>query len=172
MVENTQKKQIPFISGLALVIAIAGVGLGAWPFLFPPEIQTTDENVITGMWSANGQEEFAVPVSSLTYIPNLLIDYTIAEGQNSYYHFDCVVEFTAPGLLQFVLWINDESYPQGFTSLKYPDLGGENVTLPVSFFYTLYEFTAGTHNVTVSVYSDSTATTLHFSRLLVQTFVE
>lgn len=172
MLKLAENKHLGIIAYLALILAITGVGIGLIPVILPSTAAPQEENIITGMWSSVGTSGFAVPQGMVVYIPNLLIDYTIAEGENSYFHFDAVLEFETPGLVQFVFLINDLSYPQSYTNVEYPSIGGSNVTVPVSFFYTLYAFTAGSHNVTVTVFSDSVATTVWFSRLLVQTFIE
>lgn len=157
------------ISFIALILAIAGIGIGVIPYILPKS-SPQESKVITGMWSAIVDTDFQVPLSSLTFIPNLTIDYKIAEGENSYFVYNGLIEFETPGFVQFVFWISGDTYPEGFTTFDIPNLGS-NVTLPVSLFYTLYSFSGGSHNVTVSVYSDSAAT-LFASKLLIQTFIE
>lgn len=166
MVEN---KHFGIISIIALILAIAGLGIGVVPYVLPKS-SPPEGKVITGMWSAIVENDFQIPLSSLTFIPNLVIDYNIAEGENSYFVYNGLIEFETPGFVQFVFWISGNTYPEGFTTIEIPNLGN-NVTLPVSLFYTLYSFSGGNHNVTVSVYSDSAAT-LFASKLLVQTFIE
>ncbi|MFX1281625.1 MAG: hypothetical protein ACFFA3_19905 [Promethearchaeota archaeon] len=157
------------VSFIALILAIAGIGIGVTPYILPKS-SPQESKVITGMWSAIVDTDFQVPLSSLTYIPNLIIDYNIAEGENSYFVYNGLIEFETPGFVQFVFWISGDTYPEGFTTIDIPNLGS-NVTIPVSLFYTLYSFSGGSHNVTVSVYSDSAAT-LFASKLLIQTFIE
>ena len=171
MVETNRGKGIIIVSYIALFLGIAGVGIGLIPYILPQTEPEQEKNVITGMWSSVGEEFFSVPQNSLTFIPNLLINFTIAEGDNAYFGFNGLVEVTTPSLIQFIFWISGSTYPQGYTNVNIPSIGGDNYTTQISFFYTLYEFTGGNHNATVSVYSSSVYTSLKFSRLLVQTFI-
>lgn len=171
MVENIKRKHIGTIPYIALIFSIIGIGIGTVAIILPANVPPQEENIITGMWSSVGYDTFRVPDSSIEYIPNLLINFTISEGEDAYFVFNGLIEFETPGLVQFAFWVDGQSYPQSFTNTEVPNLGGANFTASVSFFYTLYDFTSGNHNVTASVYSSSTASTLWFSRLLIQTFV-
>ncbi|MFW9971573.1 MAG: hypothetical protein ACFFDF_15365 [Candidatus Odinarchaeota archaeon] len=149
-----------------------GAGIGTFSFILQVTEPPQRETIITGMWSSYGQNSYNILQNTLVYIPNLLIVFTIDEGENAFFMFNGIVEFeSTSGFVQFVFWINDQTYPENYATLEVPNVGGANFTTPISFFYTLYSFLARVHDATVSVYTSSASSTLWFSKLLIQTFI-
>jgi hypothetical protein len=163
------------ISVIALIFGIAGLGLGAYQIFFSPASSIQTDSKIAGIWFSEGNI-FNVPEDSVTVIPNLLIDFTTESGEDAFFLYSGIARVNStPGsidwlTLQFAFRLNDDTPPGAFTNLQIPDVNSENFSIPISFHYTLLDFTAGSHNLTVSIYSDSESATVYYSRLLVQTF--
>ena len=124
-----------------------------------------------------GDSPFYVPKNFVILIPNLIIDFSTSSGEDAFFQFTAIAILNSTSgvgglnsLIQFVFKLNGIAPPGGFTNFEVPDVSSENFTIPVTFFYTLYDFTAGNHNLSVSVYSTSNHATLYFSRLMIQTF--
>ena len=165
------------VSIIALIFGIVGISIGAINFILPSSPTQQGGITINGVWSSEGDSPFNVPKNFVTLIPNLVIDFTTSSGEDALFLFTATAELNStsgvggfPSLLQFVFKLNGIAPTGGFTNFAVPDVSSENFTIPVTLFYTLYDFTAGNHNLSVSVYSTSDYATIYLSRLMIQTF--
>ncbi|MHA2086687.1 MAG: hypothetical protein ACW972_00330 [Promethearchaeota archaeon] len=165
------------VSIIALLFGIAGVSIGAINFILPSPSTQQGGVTINNVWSSEGDTAFHVPKNLVILIPNLVIDFTTSSGEDALFLFtaSAVLNSTSGvgglnSLLQFVFKLNGVAPTGGFTNFEIPDVSSENFTIPVTFFYTLYDFTAGSHNLSVSVYSTSNHASVYYSRLIIQTF--
>jgi hypothetical protein len=165
------------VSIIALLFGIAGLGVGAVNFILPSPTPQQGTITINGVWSSEGDSTFHVPKNLVILIPNLNIDFTTSSGEDAWFLFTATAILNSTSgigglssLLQFGFKLNGITPTGAFTNFDIPDVSSENFTIPVTFFYTLYDFTAGNHNLSVSVYTTSNHASVYFSRLMIQTF--
>jgi len=144
--------------------------------LFPPSPTSQPSPIFTGIWSSEGNA-LHVPKGTVTEIPNLILDFTVESGEDAYFIFTSVAQLNSvsgqfgwPAFLQFTFRLDGVTPNNAFTNFYVPEVNTDNFSSPVTFFYTLFDFTAGTYNLTVGVYSTSDAASIFLSRLMVQTF--
>lgn len=163
------------LSILALLIAISGLGLGIYTFVFPPiQVQVPDTNFeIQETWfNSYSTDVYTNPVATFIVIDPLRINFTVNPGESVYFLYIGLAAVFGAGLS--LIQINFEldgtilTHPLGPQLIFASNSADQYGSVALQTTKTL---SPGLHNVTISVWGTNSSNGVTQNNLLVQTFI-
>lgn len=156
-------------AGLALIIAMAALGLGIYQIVitFGP----SEENIsIRNVWyDYKIGSESTWPTSTDILIDDLLINFTVNPGESVMFLFSTQT-LVVYGSSLYIRFPIDGEVIVGFPFLHILD-DQSDAMMPVSFHYVFNTLSPGNHNISVIINGDNFLNEISRTSLLVQTFV-
>ncbi|MFX1233953.1 MAG: hypothetical protein ACFFBY_05270 [Promethearchaeota archaeon] len=161
------------LSILALLIALSGLGLGIYTFVFPP-VQVSDTNFeIQETWfNSYSTDVFTNPIASFIVIDPLLLNFTVNPGESVHFLYIGMAAVFGGGLsliqINFVLDGTIQAHPVGPQCIFASDSADQYGSVALQATKIL---SPGLHNVTISVWGTNSSNGVTSNSLLVQTFI-
>jgi len=162
------------LSIIALLVALSGLGLGIYTFVFPSvQVQVPDTNFeIQETWFKSYSTDFYTnPIATFLVIDALRINFNVSLGESVYLLYIGMAAVFGAGFsliqINFVVDGTVETHPIG-PQLIFASEGADqygSVSLQ-----TIKTLSPGLHNVTISVWGTNSTNGVTQNTLLIQTF--